>query len=112
VEGLFESLLISIAACTSYESSFSLLFSLYATVFTFSPPPLPPPSFSATPPSFSTQLFFLHAFFTLKQHNTTPMLSDGLCGFRVKNAQRKKAVAEKRGGWVAKKEGAKKSEKR
>jgi hypothetical protein len=48
-------------------------------------------------------LFFRHFFppasiSTLKQHNTTGMPSDRLCGFRVKNAHRKKNQWRKKGG--------------
>jgi hypothetical protein len=54
--------------------------------------------------------FFLPIFFpvpisTLKQDNTTLMLSNGLCGFKVKNARRKKTQWPKKEGIVAKKEG-------
>jgi hypothetical protein len=53
-------------------------------------------TFSHSPHFFA--IFFPAPIFTLKQHNTTLMLSDGLCGFRVKNAQ-KGGVAKKEGGW-------------
>ena len=45
------------------------------------------PCFSPHTPLFSQPLFSLRVFFTLKQHNTTPMLYDGLCGFKIKNVQ-------------------------
>jgi hypothetical protein len=57
--------------------------------------------FLATPLSF-VPLFSPVPISTLKQHSTTLMLSDGLCGFKVKNANRKKISGEKEGGVVKK----------
>jgi hypothetical protein len=73
---------------------FATVFHFFATVF----------HFFATPPSFFAILYSPASISTLKQHNTTLMLSDGLCGFRVKNVHTKKinckkrGVGEKRGG--------------
>jgi hypothetical protein len=53
--------------------------------------------FSHTPLFFATFCFPV-PISTLKQHNTTLILSDGLYGFRVKNAHRKKISGEKKGG--------------
>jgi hypothetical protein len=73
----------------------ALFFSLFSHCF---------PLFSSIP------LFFLPIFFpvpisTLKQDNTTLMLSNGLCGFKVKNARRKKTQWRKKKGLWQKKGG-------
>jgi hypothetical protein len=59
--------------------------------------------FFTPPPLFFAIFLFPASISTLKQHNTTLMLSDGLCGFRVKNEHRKTNQWRKKGG-VAKKE--------
>jgi hypothetical protein len=75
---------------------FATIFHFFATVF----------HFFTTPPSFFANSFPPATISTQKQHNTTLMLSDWLCAFRVKNAHRKKSVAKKKEGVAKKEEGA------
>jgi hypothetical protein len=53
--------------------------------------------FFTTSPSFFATIIVSALIFTLKQHETTLMLFDGLCGFRVKNEHRGKKQSLKRG---------------
>jgi hypothetical protein len=55
--------------------------------------------FLTTSPSFFATFVVSALIFTLKQHETTLMLFDGLYGFRVKNEHRGKQSRKKREMW-------------
>ncbi len=93
-----------------------MMYLFWPLFFTFrqflaNPPPPPPPLLFSQPPRlFSTLIFFLFAFLTLKPDNPSDSIRVVVCRFRVEIGTGKKKVAKKRGdgGEKVKNDGGKK----